>query len=308
MIVRVLGLSGLRNAYRSVLSAAGSSEMSGASRWLEALPASGCVPRVNAASRIAAAAPRKTSASLRILLRLLSSTGRRSFARAPRVVRSGLCAEPFREERLDDAVLAVAPAGELVLRQRLERPLHRRRAREVVPVAIAAGQRPSRLACERLKREPLRRRRALPDEAEVRVLGAQHRAQRVLDELAARPPARTRDLPEEVAELLGGVRVPRRDVQHVRHGLFRDPLPGRLEPLSDVGPEVVRRDHVQLHLLRAPPEGLVLVVAEVRAQLADFGVAVGERLVQGESAEAEWVGLWLAHGPILRTFALCKIA
>src|ERR671923_3022944 len=119
MIVRVFGLSGLRNAYRSVLSAAGSSEMRGASRWLEALTASGCVPRVNAASRIAAAAPRKTSASLRILLRLLSSTGRRSFARAPRVVRSGLCAEPLREERLDDAVLAVAPTDELVLRQRL---------------------------------------------------------------------------------------------------------------------------------------------------------------------------------------------
>src|SRR4051794_40276302 len=36
MIVTVSGLSGLTNAYRSVLSAAGSPEMSGASRWLEA--------------------------------------------------------------------------------------------------------------------------------------------------------------------------------------------------------------------------------------------------------------------------------
>src|SRR5919201_5515332 len=37
MMVNVLGLSGLRNAYRSVLSAVGSSEISGASRWLDAL-------------------------------------------------------------------------------------------------------------------------------------------------------------------------------------------------------------------------------------------------------------------------------
>src|SRR5919197_933996 len=37
MIVRVFGRSGLRNAYRSVLSAVGSSEISGASRWLEAV-------------------------------------------------------------------------------------------------------------------------------------------------------------------------------------------------------------------------------------------------------------------------------
>ena len=36
MIVRLFGSSGLTNAYRSVLSAAGSPAMSGASRWLEA--------------------------------------------------------------------------------------------------------------------------------------------------------------------------------------------------------------------------------------------------------------------------------
>src|SRR4029453_13835112 len=36
-MVRVLGLSGLRNAYRSVLSAVGSSEISGASRGLHAV-------------------------------------------------------------------------------------------------------------------------------------------------------------------------------------------------------------------------------------------------------------------------------
>src|SRR4051794_41326614 len=36
MIVRLFGASGLTKAYRSVLSAAGSPAMSGASRWLEA--------------------------------------------------------------------------------------------------------------------------------------------------------------------------------------------------------------------------------------------------------------------------------
>jgi len=36
MIVTVSGRSGLRNAYVSVLSAEGSSEISGASRWLDA--------------------------------------------------------------------------------------------------------------------------------------------------------------------------------------------------------------------------------------------------------------------------------
>ena len=43
-MVKVLGLSGLRNAYRSVLSAVGSSEMSGASRWLDAVPLFGLGP------------------------------------------------------------------------------------------------------------------------------------------------------------------------------------------------------------------------------------------------------------------------
>jgi hypothetical protein len=36
MTVRLFGLFGLTNAYRSVLSAAGSPAMSGASRWLDA--------------------------------------------------------------------------------------------------------------------------------------------------------------------------------------------------------------------------------------------------------------------------------
>ncbi len=52
MIVIVSGLSGLRNAYRSVLSAVGSSEIAGASRWLDALTPSGPGP-LRAAATIA---------------------------------------------------------------------------------------------------------------------------------------------------------------------------------------------------------------------------------------------------------------
>src|SRR3954452_10163026 len=75
MIVTVSGRSGLRNAYVSVLSADGSSEIRGASRWLEALAADGLPPcDANAAISVAeAAATRRTSASLRIALSLLSS-------------------------------------------------------------------------------------------------------------------------------------------------------------------------------------------------------------------------------------------
>src|SRR5207253_3043693 len=73
-IVTVSGLSGLRNAYRSVLSAEGSSEISGASRWLDAFAADGLEPRATRPKTSAAAAPaaRRTNASLRIVLSLLS--------------------------------------------------------------------------------------------------------------------------------------------------------------------------------------------------------------------------------------------
>ena len=59
----VFGLSGLRNAYRSVLSALGSSEISGASRWLEAVPALGPEPTTAAPSAVIATAPRAAAAS-----------------------------------------------------------------------------------------------------------------------------------------------------------------------------------------------------------------------------------------------------
>src|SRR5215510_11815128 len=74
MIVTVSGRSGLRNAYVSVLSADGSSEIKGASRWLDAWAAEGLPPRDASAaiSAAEAAAARRTNASLRIVLSLLS--------------------------------------------------------------------------------------------------------------------------------------------------------------------------------------------------------------------------------------------
>src|ERR671934_1544764 len=80
MIVTVSGLSGLRNAYRSVLSADGSSEIRGASRWLDASAADGLEPRATraATSAAAAATARRTNASLRIVVSLLSPTAGRN--------------------------------------------------------------------------------------------------------------------------------------------------------------------------------------------------------------------------------------
>src|SRR6266705_2054331 len=74
-MVIVLGLSGLRNAYRSVLSAVGSSEISGASRWLDALLEPGARRPMKSASSVTPAAARQTIAIFRIV-RLLSENGR----------------------------------------------------------------------------------------------------------------------------------------------------------------------------------------------------------------------------------------
>src|SRR2546421_11571479 len=80
-MVTVSGLSGLRNTYRSVLSAVGSSEMSGASRWLEALLELGARRAPKSASRVAAAAARRMNAYLRIRATPFSDgrSGRRAF-------------------------------------------------------------------------------------------------------------------------------------------------------------------------------------------------------------------------------------
>src|SRR5260370_31139757 len=74
MIVTVSGRSGLRNAYVSVLSAEGFSEINGASRWLDACAAEGLPPRDASATKSAAkpAATRTSTASFRIVFLLLS--------------------------------------------------------------------------------------------------------------------------------------------------------------------------------------------------------------------------------------------
>jgi hypothetical protein len=48
----------------------------------------------------------------------------------------------------------------------------------------------------------------------------------------------------------------------------------------------------------------VLAVADVPAQLADLDLAVGERLVEGQSAEAERIGTGFSQSSILRNNAL----
>src|SRR5439155_18710012 len=63
MIVVVSGLSGLTNAYRSVPSTWGSAATSGASRWLDAVPATG--PRVVITPAPSAAVATMATAALR---------------------------------------------------------------------------------------------------------------------------------------------------------------------------------------------------------------------------------------------------
>src|SRR5215210_1607188 len=74
MIDTVSGRSGLRNAYVSVLSADGSSELSCASRWLDAWAADGLPPcdAIAAISAAEAAAARRMNASFRIVVLLPS--------------------------------------------------------------------------------------------------------------------------------------------------------------------------------------------------------------------------------------------
>ena len=89
-IVTVFGLSGLRNAYRSVRSADGSSAINGASRWLDAAPFPG--PSV-AAPTAAAAVSRPTAPSAMIPLRISCSSrfvvgNRHLFAASAEAVRA----------------------------------------------------------------------------------------------------------------------------------------------------------------------------------------------------------------------------
>src|SRR5713101_6332971 len=91
-MVIVFGLSGLRKAYRSVLSAVGSSEISGASRWLDALLEPGARRATKrAVSTAPTTASRMNAQCLRIRCgsfltagRLESGGGRRTGLHSPR--------------------------------------------------------------------------------------------------------------------------------------------------------------------------------------------------------------------------------
>src|SRR5436190_13078115 len=93
-MVKVLGLSGLRKAYRSVLSAVGSSEISGASRWLDAVLESGARRATKrAVSAAPTAASRMNAQRLRIRCGSFLTAGRWGELRGMAVVRR-LFAEP----------------------------------------------------------------------------------------------------------------------------------------------------------------------------------------------------------------------
>src|SRR5262245_37288437 len=87
-MVRVFGLSGLRNAYRSVLSAVGSSEIRGASRWLDAVPEPGARRATKSAASTAPTTASKMNAQdLRILRGSFLTAGRVNRAVVVAVVR-----------------------------------------------------------------------------------------------------------------------------------------------------------------------------------------------------------------------------
>src|SRR5436190_23340865 len=107
--VTVLGLSGLRNAYTSVLSAVGSCAISGASRWLDACALDGPPRSATAATTAASAAARATSRSALIASSpYVGRPGRPSVSRSVRrCERTGSTRSPgnepeSRRRRMDD--------------------------------------------------------------------------------------------------------------------------------------------------------------------------------------------------------------
>src|SRR5215218_3232061 len=85
--VRALGASGLLNAYRSVVSAEGSSAISGASRWLDAVLASGAGP-LRTSTAAASATPQMASTKVRMGDSAPFDRGQRVFARPQGAVRT----------------------------------------------------------------------------------------------------------------------------------------------------------------------------------------------------------------------------
>src|SRR6202011_3254323 len=69
-------------------------------------------------------------------------------------------------------------------------------------------------------------------------------------------------LPEEIAELLGGVRMTVRDPEHEVDHVCADGPSGLRKPGLDESAEVACRDRAQFHRLGAAPKGLVRVIED----------------------------------------------
>src|SRR3954451_23710449 len=82
--------------------------------------------------------------------------------------------DPPSQERLGDARGAPIARDQLLTLEVVERALDRRRRRQPVATAGVRRERAAGLAGERLEHQPLRRGRALPHQAEVSVLRAEH--------------------------------------------------------------------------------------------------------------------------------------
>src|SRR6266487_145470 len=96
----------------------------------------------------------------------------------------------------------------------------------------------------------------------MRVLRSKDPCKRIRERLLAGGPALQDLLPEEVAELLGRIRMSARDLQDLLDPVVADSTVGLVEPLLDERSEHLRRDNAELGLFRTPPEGLVLVVED----------------------------------------------
>src|SRR5688572_32994639 len=92
----------------------------------------------------------------------------------------------------------------------------------------------------------------------MRVLGPKQSGDGIQKLGLARNPVERRVVPEEITELLGCVRMSHRVLQELVDDVWFDALAASAEPLGDERGEQARLDHIQLDLLRASPERLVL--------------------------------------------------
>src|SRR5204862_7559888 len=77
-----------------------------------------------------------------------------------------------------------------------------------------------------------------------------------------------RALPDLVRQLLSRVRAAARRLEEAVERIVVDPLVGGREAVADEASELRRRDRSELELLRAPPEGLVLVAEDAVEDVA----------------------------------------